>query len=227
MIRAVILDIDGTLIDSNAAHARAFVDAAHQLGFESPPVEEVLPLIGMGGDRLIPRAFGFEQDDERGERLEELKGNIFRSRYLQELKPTPGARALLERLRADGYKLVVATSAGPDDVEGLLERAGVADLIESATSADDVDASKPAPDVVQAALEEAGEDREAAVMLGDTPYDVEAAGRAGVRILAVRTGGWDDDALDGAAAIYDDPADLLARYEDSLLGRGAGARDPD
>ena len=227
MIRAVILDIDGTLIDSNAAHARAFVDAAQELGLESPPVNEVLPLIGMGGDRLIPRAFGFEQDDDMGERLEELKGNIFRSRYLQDLKPTPGARALLERLRADGYKLVVATSASPGDVDHLLERAEVADLVGAATSADDVGASKPAPDVVEAALEEAGVAAHEAVMLGDTPYDVEAAGRAGVPILAVRTGGWGDEALAGAATIYDDPADLLARYEDSLLGRRSGAHDPD
>src|SRR5690606_446349 len=103
------------------------------------------------------------------------------------------------------------------DVVHLLERAGVKDLVGAATSADEVEASKPAPDVVEAALEEAGVAAEEAVMLGDTPYDVEAAGRAGVRILAMRTGGWDDDGLRDAAAIYDDPADLLARYGDSLL----------
>lgn len=226
MVRAVILDIDGTLIDSNRAHAQAFVDAADELGITAPPVEEVLRLIGKGGDRLIPEAFGFEQDDPIGERLEERKGNIFRSRYLQELVPTPGARTLLERLRDDGYSLVVATSATPDDVEHLLERAGVADLVEGATSGDDVGESKPAPHVVEAALKEAGVEPDQAVMLGDTPYDVESAGRAGVAILAMRTGGWDDEALSGAAAVYDHPADLLERYEDSLLGQRPGPSDP-
>lgn len=226
MIRAVILDIDGTLIDSNRAHAQAFVEAAEELGINAPPVEEVLRMIGMGGDRLIPKAFGFEQDDRLGEQMEERKGNIFRGRYLQELQPTPGARALLERLRANGYTLVVATSASPEDVEHLLERAGVADLIEAATSADDVAESKPAPDVVEAALEEAGVKPDEAVMLGDTPYDVESARRAGVAILAVRTGGWDDEALADAEAVYDHPADLLERYEDSLLGGGSRRSDP-
>lgn len=227
MIRAVILDIDGTLIDSNRAHARAFIDAAEELGITAPSLEEVLRMIGMGGDRLIPRAFGFEQDDPIGQRLEELKGNIFRARYLQELEPTRGARALLERLRADGYTLVVATSASPDDVEHLLDRAGVADLVEGATSADEVKESKPAPDVVEAALEEAGVRPDEAVMLGDTPYDVESARRAGVSILAVRTGGWDDEALSGAERVYADPADLLEQYEDSVLGGRSGPSPPD
>lgn len=227
MIRAVILDIDGTLIDSNRAHARAFIDAAEELGVTAPSLEEVLRMIGMGGDRLIPRAFGFEQDDPIGQRLEELKGNIFRARYLQELEPTRGARALLERLRADGYTLVVATSASPDDVGHLLERAGVADLVEGATSADEVEESKPAPDVVEAALEEARVGPDEAVMLGDTPYDVESARRAGVSILAVRTGGWDDEALSGAERVYADPADLLEQYEDSVLGGRSGPSPPD
>src|SRR5699024_8249510 len=105
--------------------------------------------------------------------------------------------------------LVVATSASPEDVEHLLDRAGVTDLVETATSADDVDASKPAPAAVEAALKEAGVKPDEAVMLGDTPYDVESARRAGVAILAVRTGGWDDEALAGAEAVYEDPAALL------------------
>jgi HAD superfamily hydrolase (TIGR01509 family) len=210
-----ILDIDGTLLNSNDAHARAFVDAGEELGFGPASFDEIRPLIGMGGDKLIPRVFGFEEESERGERLSRRKGEIFRERYLPGLKPTPGARALLERLRDDGLALVVATSASKDDLHGLLECAGVRDLIAHKTSASDVADSKPDPDVVQAALKKAGGAPDRAVMLGDTPYDVEAATRAGVRVVAVRCGGWTDKDLAGAAAIYDNPADLLTHYDGS------------
>jgi HAD superfamily hydrolase (TIGR01509 family) len=226
MIRSAILDIDGTLLFSNEAHARAFADAAAELGFASPPVDEIQRLIGMGGDKLIPQAFGFEQDEERGEQLEERKGTIFRARYLPRLAPTPGARQLLERLVADGYSLVVATSASEEDLEGLLERAGVKDLIDDATSSGEVEASKPDPDVVQAALKQAGVGPAEAVMLGDTPYDVEAATRAGVAIIGVRTGGWTEEALRGAVAVFDDPADLLAHYGDTPFALRSGEGTP-
>ena len=218
MIRSVILDIDGTLLFSNEAHARAYVDAANELGFDAPPVEEVLRLIGMGGDKLIPRAFGFSQEEERGKRLDERKGNIFRGRYLHSLRPTPGTRELLERLRRDGCGLVVATSANEEDLDGLLRQAQVKDLIEDATSSGEVDASKPDPDVVHAALGQAGVAADEAVMIGDTPYDVEAATRAGVAIIGVRSGGWDDQALRGAIAVFADPADILANYERTPFG---------
>lgn len=213
--RTAILDIDGTLLLSNDAHARAFVEAAEELGYGPVSFGEVRPLIGMGGDKLIPRVWGFEKESEQGKRLSERKGEIFRGRSLPELRPAPGARALLERLRDEGYALVVATSAGKDDLRGLLDQAGVRDLIEDQTSASDVDDSKPDPDVVQAALDKAGAAPDQALMLGDTPYDVEAATRAGVRVVAVRCGGWTDNDLAGAAAVYDDPADLLAHFGQS------------
>jgi HAD superfamily hydrolase (TIGR01509 family) len=218
-IRAVILDVDGTLLLSNDAHARAFVDAGRELGFEAD-FKTVRRLIGKGGDKLIPEAFGFEQESERGERLDERKKEVFRERYLPELQPAPGARQLLHRLRDDGIKLVVATSASGDEVEGLLKQAGVDDLIQDATSSSDAEESKPDPDIVEAALEKSGFPPEEVVMLGDTPYDVEAATRAGVRIVAVRTGGWGDDDLGGAIAIYDDAAELLEGFDASVLGRG-------
>lgn len=212
-IRAVILDIDGTLLYSNDEHARAFLDAARELGHDEVEYETVRRLIGKGGDKLIPEAFGFEAESDAGMRLSDRKGEIFQERYLPGLRPTPGARALLERFRHDGLTLVVATSADKDDLKGLLDRAGVRDLIEDATSSGDVEESKPDPDIVEAALGQARVRSEEAVMLGDTPYDVEAATRAGVRILAVRSGGWSDQDLSGAAGVYDDPADLLANYE--------------
>lgn len=218
-IEAAILDVDGTLILSNDEHAQAFVDAARELGLDAD-YDEIRRLIGMGGDKLIPRAFGFEKESERGTELSERKGEIFREKYLPNLKPAPGARALLERMREDGLRLVVASSANEDDLGKLLEQAGVQDLIEDATSAGEVEESKPEPDVVQQALKEAGVDADRVVMLGDTPYDVEAAGRAGVRIVGVRCGGWGDKDLSGAAAVYDDPAHLLTEYDRSPFARG-------
>jgi HAD superfamily hydrolase (TIGR01509 family) len=218
---AVILDVDGTLIDSNAAHARAYVEAARELEIEMS-FEKTLRAIGMGGDKLLPHVLGIEESSEEGKRLTQRKKAIFRDRYLPKLEPTPGARALLQRLRDDAVKLVVASSASEDELGPLLDRAGVHDLIQGKTSSDDAEESKPDPDIVEAALRDAGFPAERVVMLGDTPYDVEAATRAGVRIVAVRSGGWDDDALAGAIAVYDDPADLLAHYDDSPLGRAHG-----
>jgi HAD superfamily hydrolase (TIGR01509 family) len=215
-VRAAILDIDGTLLLSNDAHARAFVDAAAEMGI-GVDFEIVRSLIGMGSDKLVPKAFGFEAESEMGKRLDELKGKFFRERYLPGLKPAPGARPLLERMREEGLRLVVATSAGKNDLKLLLDAAGVRDLIEDATSAGDVKSSKPDPDVVLAALKATGEPPEAVVMLGDTPYDIEASNRAGVRIIAVRCGGWTDAELRGAIAIYDDPEDLLAHYAESVF----------
>jgi HAD superfamily hydrolase (TIGR01509 family) len=215
----VVLDVDGTLIDSNDAHARAWVEVGREAGHEIE-FARARPLIGMGGDRVLPALTGVEEDDPEGERLTGRRGEIFRERHLPGLRPFPGTRALLERMRRDGYRLVVASSASEEDLGLLLEAAGIADLVEERTSSGDADASKPDPDIVQAALRRAGVAPEAALMLGDTPYDVEACRRAGVPIVALRCGGWDDDALAGAVAVYDDPADLLARYDASPLGRG-------
>jgi HAD superfamily hydrolase (TIGR01509 family) len=217
--RVAVLDVDGTLIDSNDAHAEAWVETGRELG-TAVEFAHVRRLIGMGGDKVLPRLTGVEEDSPEGERWTERRGEIFRERHLPGLRAFPGARALLERLRADGYRLVVASSAGEDDLDLLLERAGVADLVEERTSSGDAEASKPEPDIVQAALASAGVDAEGAIMLGDTPYDVEASLRAGVPIVALRSGGWDDEALEGAVAVYDDPADLLARYDTSPFARG-------
>ncbi len=217
-LRAVILDVDGTLIASNDAHARAYVDAGKELGYDID-FEKVRRLIGMGGDKLLPRAVGLEEDSEEGKRITERKKEIFHERYLPTLEPTPGARQLLDRLRDDAVKLVVATSAKEDEMKGLLEQAGIQDLIQDATSSSDAEESKPDPDIVQAALDQAGFPTDRVVMIGDTPYDVEAATRAGVGIIAVRSGGWADEDLRGALVIYDHPADLLEHYEESPLGR--------
>jgi HAD superfamily hydrolase (TIGR01509 family) len=214
-ISTVILDIDGTLLLSNDAHARAFVEAAAEMGIQAG-FAEIRRLVGKGGDKLIPEVFGFESESAQGKKLDELKGKIFNTRYLPTLLPAPGARALLSRLRDDNRTLVVATSANGEDIKKLLERAGVRDLVEDSASGDDVAESKPDPDVVNAALKKAGAKPDAAIMLGDTPYDVEAARAAGVPIIAVRCGGWSDAELHGAVAIYDNPAAILTRYNEAF-----------
>jgi len=214
-LKVVILDIDGTLLLSNSAHAMAFTEAAANLGMEAS-YSKILRLIGKGSDKLIPEAFGIEENSVLGEKLGQLKTKIFREQYLPHLGPTPGARELLEALKSKGLTRIVATSAGKEDVDRLLERARVKDLIDDATTADDADASKPDPDILQAALEKISASPDQAVMLGDTPYDVEAANRASVRCIAVRCGGWADKGLHGAAAIYDDPADVLSHFDQAF-----------
>lgn len=171
-------------------------------------------MIGMGGDKLLPKAFGLDAESREGKRLDERKGEIFRE-MLHDLQPTPGTRDLLERFRASGLRRVVATSANREDLKALLNQARVADLMEDCTSSSDVENSKPDPDIVLAALELSGSPADEAVMIGDTPYDVEAAKRAGIRIIAVRSGGWGDADLAGALAIYDHPADVLEHFSET------------
>jgi HAD superfamily hydrolase (TIGR01509 family) len=180
-------------------------------------------LIGMGGDKVLPEITGLEDESDEAEKLKKRRGEIFQERYLPGLQPFPRARELLERFQADGMALVVATSASKDDMAKLLEKAGIKDLIEEKTSQSDVEASKPDPDVIEAAVEKAGCKPSEAVMLGDTPYDVEASRKAGVPCVALRCGGWGDEDLKDAVAIYDDPADLLANYERSPYATGGSA----
>jgi HAD superfamily hydrolase (TIGR01509 family) len=217
-LKGVIFDVDGTLVDSNDAHAQSWADTFAEAGYEVP-FEVVRPLIGMGADKLLPKTIGIRHDSKQGKKLLERRSEIFRENYLPRLRPLPGARALVIRVRDDGLKAIVATSAKDEELKGLLKAAEVEDLMEEKATASDAKRSKPDPDIVEAAIEESGVPAKKAVMIGDTPYDVEAALRAGVRVIAFRSGGWDDDSLKGAEQIYDGPADLLAYYDASLLGR--------
>jgi HAD superfamily hydrolase (TIGR01509 family) len=216
---AVILDMDGTLVDSNWAHARAWVDALREHGYE-PPYEQVLPLIGMGGDQLLPIvADGLQKSSPLGSAIAARKKAIFHAHYFPQVRPFPGVRALVERMRQDGLAVVVGTSSGRNDAERLLDMVGITDLIDSATSADDAKRSKPAPDIVLAALAKTGKPAARVLMVGDTPYDIQAAEPTGVGVIALRCGGWQDEQLQGALEIYDSPADLLAHYAESALGQ--------
>jgi HAD superfamily hydrolase (TIGR01509 family) len=221
-IRGVILDMDGTLVDSNDAHALAWVEAFAKHDIQVS-YERIRPLIGMGGDKIIPKIAGYSMESPEGRQIARMRGEIFQSRYLPWVHPFPGVRDLLARFRADDLKLGLASSAPPEELGQLLQIAGVEDLIDRKSSTDRDDESKPDPDVVHAAVEALELPHTAIVMVGDTPYDVLAAGRAGVRIVALRCGGWSDDQLAGAMAIYDDPADLLASYDTWLASLPAAS----
>ncbi|HVU05033.1 MAG TPA: HAD family hydrolase [Polyangiaceae bacterium] len=212
-LRGVLLDVDGTLLDSNVAHASSFVDALTAHGWRRPP-ESVLPLIGMGGDRVI-EILGLDPKSDVGKAVLKDTKRIFKTRYLPGLFPFPGARELLLRMRQSELRLVVASSAARTELDALLDAARVRDLVDDTTSADDAAEAKPAPDIVHAAIAKARLPADELILLGDTPYDVEAGRRAGVRVVAVRSGGWSDAALRGASRIYADVAELLARYDES------------
>lgn len=215
---AVLLDVDGTLIDSNDQHAESWLETLAANGFDVQ-FARVRSLIGMGGDKLLPELTGIASDSERGEAITKQRTSLFMRDYLARTAPFPCARELLERMRDDGYRLVVASSANSEELEALLERAHVRDLIPRKTSSDDAERSKPDPDIVHAALQASGAPAEAAIMLGDTPYDVSAARRAGVAIIGLTCGGWSEHELAGARAVYQHPRHLLECYARSPLAR--------
>jgi HAD superfamily hydrolase (TIGR01509 family) len=218
LLQGVIFDIDGTLVDSNDAHAQSWVDTFAEADYDVP-FDVVRPLIGMGGDKLLPKAARIEADSEQGKKLTKRRMEIFREKYLPHLQPLRGSRALVLRVRKEGLTPVVATSAKDKELHSLLKAAQVDDLMEEKATASDAKRSKPDPDIVRAAIHESGIASDKLIMIGDTPYDVEAASRAGVRIIAFRSGGWTDEQLKGAVEFYDGPQDLLNHYESSLLGR--------
>ena len=177
---------------------------------------------------VVPLFLGVESDSDTGKRFSERRAQIFLEKYVPKLRPTRGAHELVQRLRREGLTLVIATSANPSELEPMLEQVGLKDLMERKTSADDADHSKPDPDIVQAALKKGALSPESAVMLGDTPYDVEAALSANVQCVALLSGGWNAEALRGASAIYEDPADLLRSFTSSPFSCAAlnpGRRD--
>jgi HAD superfamily hydrolase (TIGR01509 family) len=217
MIKGVLLDIDGTLLDSNWAHAQAWSDALIEAGREIAP-KRIEPLIGTGDSRLLREvAPDLNADEGEGKRIADRRKEIMLETYMARLVPTPGARDLVRRIRDAGLTATIATSSSGSEFQALLKAAGVADLIEHATTKDDARESKPAPDIVEVALQKSGLAPTEAVMIGDTPYDIESASRAGVRCIAVRTGHHSDLDLQDAIAIYDDPADLARHWDTSPL----------
>lgn len=213
MTKAVLFDIDGTLIDSNDAHARAWVAALAEAGHEVP-FERVRPLIGMGGDRVLPELVpGLSDETEPGKSITKRRLEIFKERELPHIRPTRGARELLEAVRARGARIVMATSAKGAELKDLLAVGGFAPFIDDASTSDDAESSKPAPDIVTASLKKAGVAANEAVMVGDTKYDVEASHKAGVAIVALLCGGNSPDTLAAADARYADPGEAASALD--------------
>lgn len=226
MPRAVIFDIDGTLVDSVDLHARAWQEAFAHFG-KKVSFEEVRYQIGKGGDQLMPVFLSKDELEEFGEELEKYRGELFKREYLSRVEGFPRVRELFERVRAEGGRIALASSAKEDELEAYKRKADIEGLVEEQTSADDVEKSKPHPDVFEAALAQLGDvSADEVVVVGDTPYDAEAAGKIGLRTVGVLCGGFPEADLRAAGCIeiYRDPSDLLARYEESALAsRAAGA----
>jgi HAD superfamily hydrolase (TIGR01509 family) len=219
--RAALFDVDGTLVDTNDLHAAAWREAFLHFGLDRP-VDEIRWQIGKGGDNLIPTLFPHLSEAERKE-IEDFRSDLFKRCYLARAVPFPGVRALFERLAADGVKIVLASSSNAGEVDFYLSLIGAADLVAATTSKDDVESSKPCPDIFEAALGKVAPLGAAEVaVVGDTPWDARAAGKLGLRTIGFRSGGFPDEALEeaGACALYDGPVDLLRRYDGSVFGRG-------
>lgn len=219
MPKAVIFDVDGTLVDSVDLHAKAWGDAFRDFGHEVS-FADARAQIGKGGDQLLPVFLSEEEIASKGDELEQHRAKILKDRYLSQIKGFPKVRELMEHLLAQGHQIALASSAKEEELQTYKKLADIDDLVRTETSADDAEKSKPNPDIFQAALKRLGSMQPAdAVVVGDTPYDAEAANKAGLRTIGLLCGGWSAADLKqaGCIAVYKDPADLLAQYAVSPL----------
>ena len=213
MLKAIIFDIDGTLVDSVDLHARAWQETFRHFGREIE-FEKVRHQIGKGSDQLMPVFFSEAELERFGEEMEKFRGELFKREYLSQVRAFPRVRELFERIKADGKRIALASSAKKDELKTYKELARITDLVEEETSADDVDKSKPHSDIFEAALAALGDvEADEAIVIGDTPYDAEAAGKIKLRTIGVLCGGFPEAELRAAGCtdIYRDPADLLAK----------------
>ncbi len=215
MIEAFFFDIDGTLIDSNDFHAEAWQKAFEKYG-KKIPFDKIRPQIGKGADTLLPEFLTEQEIEKFGDEIADLRGEIFKREYMSRVKPFPKVRELFRRIKADGKRIALASSSEEDEVEEYKKIANIEDLVEKSTSADDAKESKPEPDIFEAALKLLGNPApETILVVGDTPYDAEAAIKAELKIVGVLCGGFPETDLrkNGCLEIYENPADLLKYYE--------------
>jgi HAD superfamily hydrolase (TIGR01549 family) len=221
MPKAVIFDVDGTLIDTNDLHAAAWVDAFRHFGIEVA-YEDVRSQMGKGGDQLMPVFVDAERLKREGERIETFRTELFKKEYLPRVRAFPEVRALFERVREAGQAIVLATSGKREEVDRHMKTAEISDLVDEATTADDAEHSKPEPDIFAAALNRlAPLTAEDAIVVGDTPYDAQAAAKVGLRTVGLLSGGFSQEDLEaaGCIAIYADSKALLEAYDSSPLAR--------
>jgi len=211
--------VDGTLIDFVDLHAKGWQDAFYDYGHEVN-FDDIRRLIGKGGDQLMTVFLSKEELETKSEELEKHRGQVLKDCYLPQVTPFPMVRELLQRIQADGIKVALASSAKEDELQIYKEAANTEDLLEAETSSDDAESSKPNPDIFLAALKHlGGMPPDQAIVTGDTPYDAEAVGKAGLRTIGLLCGGWSEADLKeaGCIATSKDPADLLAQYGTSPL----------
>jgi HAD superfamily hydrolase (TIGR01509 family) len=216
----VVLDIDGTLVDTNYHHAIAWYRAFGRHGV-FPPVWRIHRHIGMGGDQLVPALVGDETAERVGDDVRDAEAELY-AELIDEVKPLDGARGLIEDLREAGHQVVLASSAKEEEVEHYLDLLEAREIVDGWTTSADVEATKPEPDLVKAALDKAGGGGDGkAILIGDTTWDVEAANRAGIETLGVLTGGFSADELMGAGAtqVFDSVQELRESLDRTPLGR--------
>ena len=219
-LKAVLLDIDGTLLDSNSFHAESWVRTLQHFGYDAT-FEAVVKQIGMGGEYLLPNFVPADKLRTQEKEMNAFRKSLFHREYIDRIVPFLDARTLLERMRKRQLRIAIATSSEKNDLETFKTLLKVHDLIEEDATADDAEKPKPEPDIFVAALSRLGVEPSEALALGDTPWDVEAAAKAGVSTVAVQSGGWKEDQLReaGAIAIYVDVADIVRNFEQSPFAK--------
>jgi len=218
MVEAILSDIDGTLVESNWLHAAAWRDAFAVIDI-SLDVETVRRQIGKGGDQLIPVFVPWWKLPMIEESLKTYRSYLFHQDYFSKVRPFPKVRELFLRLKQSEIRTALASSSAKKDLDTYMRIANIADLIEETTSADDTERSKPHPDIFSATLAKLNAKPAKVLALGDTPYDAESAGKAGVRTIGVTTGGWSRQELlnAGCIEVYKDVAELLERFDQSAI----------
>ena len=212
-----ILDIDGTLVDTNYHHALAWFRALRRFDLVLP-VWRIHRHLGMGGDQIVTALCGEAVEDEQGDAIRAAQGEEF-GRLIGEVQTMQDSRELVAALKDRGHVVVLASSAKQDEVDHYLDLLAARELVDGWTTSADVEVTKPAPDLVRAALERVGAQPDEAVMIGDTPWDIEAARGAEVPTLAVMTGGFSEQELSeaGAAGVFESVAELRERLDETPL----------
>ena len=218
MFKAVIFDVDGTLVDTVDLHTQAWVEAFKQEGYDIS-YDELRQQIGKGGEKIVADFLSPEEVEKVGENIIEFRKEFYQDKLISQARPFDRVRELFERLKQDEIKIVLASSARPGSLEYYQEILNIKDLIDGATSTQDVEESKPAPDVFVAALDKLkGVEASDVIVVGDSPYDAQAASKIELRTVSVLCGGFSEEKLreSGCIAIYQDPADILEKYQEFL-----------
>lgn len=224
MVKAVIFDVDGTLLDSVDLHAQAWQEAFQEFGYDFS-FEKIRSQIGKGGDQLLPVFLSDKDQKEKGKKITEYRSQLFKDKFLSQVKPFPCVRELFKKVIESGQKAALASSAKGDELKTFEKIAHIEDLLDAETSSADAKRSKPYPDIFEAALDKLGEDvnPDNVVVVGDSPHDAEAAGKLGVRTVGLLCGGFAEEDLRkaGCIAIFQDPESLWKEYDRSPLAPGS------